>query len=240
MTDAVQVENTEPNVNGDESIPTETSAATTAATSTSELSANDAAICSEVSEQNLLKTLLSSSTATTSVASTSSASSSPSTTTVTVTSASSESMITKEVNDTQLNLTKILYEPDKGDAKEEKEQETSLSNGVSNGTADTQVVDDDDRLVIDISDDEKREAQKRKRLPKSMPLLGEANEAKMKLSKSSMWSSRHKSSVLKLRLTKSKSSTSSRKARKRSKTHTANSFISYFSFLSFCSRRFCH
>lgn len=79
---------------------------------------------------------------------------------LTVTAASStttttESMITKEVNDTHLNLTKILYEPDKLDS-DAKEREQASLNGTNNS------VDDDDRLVIDISDDEKREKRKRK------------------------------------------------------------------------------
>lgn len=67
--------------------------------------------------------------------------------------ASTESMITKEINDTQLNLTKILYEPDKHDVVDAKEK--------NNYIVDSQV-DDDDRLVIDISDDEKREKRKKR------------------------------------------------------------------------------
>lgn len=78
---------------------------------------------------------------------------------LTVTAASSttstESMITKEVNDTHLNLTKILYEPDELDSDAKKDP--AILNGSNNS-----MMDDEDRLVIDISDDEKREKRKRK------------------------------------------------------------------------------
>lgn len=82
-----------------------------------------------------------------------------------------ESMITKEINDAQLNLTKILYEPDdKLDIEmKEKDYEQSL-NGHSTPIVDLQV-DDDDRLVIDISDDEKREKRKRRKRRTLTPLI---------------------------------------------------------------------
>lgn len=88
---------------------------------------------------------------------------------LTVTAASSttttDSMITKEVNDTQLNLTKILYEPDKLDP-DTKEKDPTFLNG-NNCIVDFQM-DDDDRLVIDISDDEKREKRKGKSMKVKM------------------------------------------------------------------------
>lgn len=81
-------------------------------------------------------------------------------------STSAESMITKEVNDTQLNLTKILYEPDKHDS-DTKEKNNSIVDSL---------VDDDDRLVIDISDDENKGRRKRKPSKgKAMPLLEDGN-----------------------------------------------------------------
>lgn len=108
-------------------------------------------------DKNLLKTLLSTST--------------PSPPTALLSSpiaASTESMITKEVNDTQLNVKKIFYQPD-NDTKE-KDQELTTQNGQING--DTQIIDDDDRLVIDISDDEREEKRMKRTKGKSMPSLG--------------------------------------------------------------------
>jgi hypothetical protein len=81
-----------------------------------------------------------------------------------------ESMITKEIKDAQLNLTKILYEPDDKLETEIKDKDHDLLNGHSTPVIDLQM-DDDDRLVIDISDDEKKERKKRRKGKTSMPPL---------------------------------------------------------------------
>lgn len=92
---------------------------------------------------------------------------SPSKTTApSIVTTTTESMITKEINDAQLNLTKILYEPDDKLDTEIKEQSI---NGHSTPVVDLQV-DDDDRLVIDISDDEKKEKRKRRKRKTLTPL----------------------------------------------------------------------
>jgi len=125
--------------------------------STSEMSSSD------ISKDTLLKTLLSTSTAL------SSSVNAPLSTTISTT-VPLESMITKEVNDTQLNLKKILYEPEKESPKD-KDQESSVQSVSQRNFVDVQMIDDDDRLVIDISDDE-IEAQKiKKNKAKSMPIL---------------------------------------------------------------------
>ncbi|CAG9808021.1 unnamed protein product [Chironomus riparius] len=130
----------------------------TSVQSTSEMS------CSVVSKDTLLKTLLS-----TSIALSSSVIAPLSTgisTTVPL-----ESMITKEVNDTQLNLKKILYEPENESLKD-KDQESSVQSVSQKNFADTQMIDDDDRLVIDISDEEiEGQKKKKKNKAKSMPIL---------------------------------------------------------------------
>ncbi|XP_070503704.1 uncharacterized protein [Chironomus tepperi] len=79
-------------------------------------------------------------------------------------------MITKEVNDTQLNLKKILYEPEK-DLPKDKDQESSVQSVSQKNFTDIQIIDDDDRLVIDISDDEIEGLKKKKNKAKSMPIL---------------------------------------------------------------------
>jgi hypothetical protein len=69
---------------------------------------------------------------------------------------------TTEVTDEKLNLKKILYQPD----KEGKEDKTA--NGTAlNTSSDTPNDDDDRRLIIDISDEEKDATSG----PKSMPSL---------------------------------------------------------------------
>lgn len=95
----------------------------------------------------------------------------PKSTAPSIVTTTTESMITKEINDAQLNLTKILYEPDdKLDSEiTDKDHELSL-NGKSTPVFDLQV-DDDDRLVIDISDDEKKEKKRRKKVKMFTPLL---------------------------------------------------------------------
>lgn len=156
MNEIVQVEIIEPQINCNDIDAISMSLAETETTfSTTNASLDTESINEKKSNHDdLLKTLLLSSPY---------SSTALSAITSSTTIAPSESMITKEVNDTQLNLKKIIYEPDK-----EKEQEQFASNGVSNGGA----ADDDDRLVIDISDDEKEARKKRKHLkPKSMPLL---------------------------------------------------------------------
>lgn len=108
----------------------------------------------EITKKLLLKNLLTLPSSTTTALLTVPIASLPSTT---------ESMITKEINDAQLNLTKILYEPDDKLDTEIKEKDHGLTslNGQSTFIIDTQM-DDDDRLVIDISDDEKKDKRKRK------------------------------------------------------------------------------
>lgn len=82
-----------------------------------------------------------------------------------------EKMITTtEVTDEKLNLKKILYQPD-NKRKEEKELESPTLNGQNIHTIDTHNDDDDRRLVIDISDDEKDGTDRLKMNGKSMPSL---------------------------------------------------------------------
>lgn len=126
--------------------------------STSEMSSSD------ISKDTLLKTLLSTSTAL------SSSVNAPLSTTTISTTVPLESMITKEVNDTQLNLKKILYEPEKESPKD-KDQESSVQSVSQRNFVDVQMIDDDDRLVIDISDDEIEGQKKKKNNAKSMPIL---------------------------------------------------------------------
>jgi hypothetical protein len=74
---------------------------------------------------------------------------------------------TTEVTDEKLNLKKILYQPD----KEGKDDKTA--NGTAlNISSDTPNDDDDRRLIIDISDEEKDATTE----PKSMPSLGASVE----------------------------------------------------------------
>lgn len=89
-----------------------------------------------------------------------------------------EKMITTtEVTDEKLNLKKILYQPDK-EKKEEKEQLSPTLNGNGHpiNTSDTQNDDDDRRLVIDISDEEKDGTSEKKTNGKSMPSLNVSPE----------------------------------------------------------------
>ena len=126
--------------------------------STSEMSLSD------LSKDTLLKTLLSTSTALSSLVN-------APLSTVISTTVPLESMITKEVNDTQLNLKKILYEPESESLKD-KDQESSVQSVSQKNFADTQMIDDDDRLVIDISDEEiEGQKKKKKNKAKSMPIL---------------------------------------------------------------------
>lgn len=77
-----------------------------------------------------------------------------------------EKMITTtEVTDETLNLKKILYQPDK-QKKDDKEQ-----NGGHLANTSDPLNDDDDRLVIDISDEEKDANADGKTNGKSMPSL---------------------------------------------------------------------
>lgn len=131
-------------------------------------------ISKDVSTENLLKTLLSTSTAL------SSSIIAPLSTTKISATVPAESMITKEVNDTQLNLKKILYEPDK-EAEKDKDQGLSVQTVSHRNTTDVQTVDDDDRLVIDISDDEHDIQKKKKKKAKSMPLLEKEYESNSKI-----------------------------------------------------------
>lgn len=66
-----------------------------------------------------------------------------------------EKMITTtEVTDEKLNLKKILYQPDK-EKDDQKESEISAQNGLQTNTNEMPADEDDRRLVIDISDEEK-------------------------------------------------------------------------------------
>lgn len=244
MTEVVQVDIIEPICNGNEitsisspsiMVPSPSTPPCSLAISETKMPAETIENnINEESEKNMSKTLLSTS-------SSPSPTAAASTTTTVVASAPSatiESMITKEVNDTQLNLTKILYEPDKGDSMKEKDQESSAVNGLSNGgITDPQIVDDDDRLVIDISDDERRDgAKNRKRpshKPKSMPLLGLTEESTAKSSKSSAWSSSrcHRTNSLKIHLIK-KRKTSSRTTPAESKPLTLSFLFILYRYLS--------
>lgn len=91
-----------------------------------------------------------------------------------------EKMITTtEVTDEKLNLKKILYQRD----TEKKEDEKELTpNDQPINTNDTQVDDDDRRLVIDISDEEKDGTVERAVNGKSMPTLNAASEDVRKFS----------------------------------------------------------
>lgn len=93
-----------------------------------------------------------------------------------------EKMITTtEVTDEKLNLKKILYQPDT-EKKNEKEQ---MPNDQPINTSDTQVDDDDRRLVIDISDEEKDGTVEKAVNGKSMPTLNAASEDVRKTVRSS-------------------------------------------------------
>jgi hypothetical protein len=84
-----------------------------------------------------------------------------------------EKMITTtEVTDETLNLKKILYQPDK-EKTEEKETEVPAQNGQQLTISETPIDDDDQRLVIDISDEEKdgTGTSDQKNNGKSMPSL---------------------------------------------------------------------
>lgn len=78
---------------------------------------------------------------------------------------------TTEVTDETLNLKKILYQHDKEKA-DDKELESPTLNGHQANTSDTQHDDDDRRLVIDISDEE-RDGTDHRMVAKSMPTLTE-------------------------------------------------------------------
>lgn len=77
---------------------------------------------------------------------------------------------TTEVTDETLNLKKILYQPDK-EKKDDKELESPTLNSNQANTNDTQHDDDDRRLVIDISDEERDGSTDHKTSAKSMPTL---------------------------------------------------------------------
>lgn len=111
--------------------------------------------------------------------------------TSTAASASSvvEKMITTtEVTDETLNLKKILYQPDK-EKKDDKELEAHGQNGQQANTSDTQLDDDDRRLIIDISDEEKDGAIDHR--AKSMPLLSAPMEDENTSSRKTLRSSSH-------------------------------------------------
>ena len=74
---------------------------------------------------------------------------------------------TTEVTDETLNLKKILYQPDR-EKKDDKEPEMPTQNPQQANTSDTRD-DDDRRLVIDISDEEKDVSSNQ--IVKSMPVL---------------------------------------------------------------------
>lgn len=84
---------------------------------------------------------------------------------------------TTEVTDEKLNLKKILYQTDKD------KKETSANSLPSNGS-DPQIDDDDRRLVIDISDDEKDGIKEKTVNGKSMPLLNVTFEDRNKAMRS--------------------------------------------------------
>lgn len=88
--------------------------------------------------------------------------------TASATSVVEKMITTTEVTDETLNLKKILYQPDK-EKKDDKELESQGQNGQQANTSDVPVDDDDRRLVIDISDEEK-DGVNDNRL-KSMPSL---------------------------------------------------------------------
>jgi len=78
---------------------------------------------------------------------------------------------TTEVNDTQLNLKKILYQRDR-EREKDKDCEVSQHTATTAGTAHNEDPDDDRRLVIDISDEEATDNKYEKKSKlKSMPLL---------------------------------------------------------------------
>lgn len=87
-----------------------------------------------------------------------------------------EKMITTtEVTDEKLNLKKILYQPDKEKA-EEKEAEVPVQNGQQVHTNEPPIDEDDRRLVIDISDEEKDGTSEEVNNGKSMPSLNISRE----------------------------------------------------------------
>lgn len=85
---------------------------------------------------------------------------------------------TTEVTDETLNLRKILYQPDR-EKKDDKELESPTQNAQQVNTTDTRD-DDDRRLVIDISDEEKDMHDPK---AKSMPVLTASIEGDNKISK---------------------------------------------------------
>lgn len=86
---------------------------------------------------------------------------------------------TTEVTDETLNLKKILYQPDR-EKKNDKELESPTQNGQQANTSDTRD-DDDRRLVIDISDEEKESSNDPK--AKSIPVLNKSAEGDNKIGK---------------------------------------------------------
>lgn len=87
-----------------------------------------------------------------------------------------EKMITTtEVTDETLNLKKILYQPDK-EKGEEKESETPAQNGQQISISELPIDEDDRRLVIDISDEEKDGTSDEKNNEKLIPSLNISRE----------------------------------------------------------------
>lgn len=93
--------------------------------------------------------------------------------TSTASSVAEKMITTTEVTDEKLNLKKILYQPGR-EKKDDKEQ-----NGLLANTSDT-LNDDDDRLVIDISDEERDASGEGKTNGKSMPSLNSSKEVEKK------------------------------------------------------------
>lgn len=84
-----------------------------------------------------------------------------------------EKMITTtEVTDEKLNLKKILYQR----GTEKKDEKELMPNDQPINASDTQIDDDDQRLVIDISDEEKDGTVEKAVNGKSMPILNAASE----------------------------------------------------------------
>jgi hypothetical protein len=93
-----------------------------------------------------------------------------------------EKMITTtEVTDEKLNLKKILYQPDK-EKNDVKETEISAQNGQQTSANDAPADEDDRRLVIDISDEEK-DSNDRKNIEKSIKLQNMLGENENKISR---------------------------------------------------------
>ncbi|CRK88203.1 CLUMA_CG001984, isoform A [Clunio marinus] len=104
--------------------------------------------------------------------------------TPTVTLPVNEKMITTtEVNDETLSLKKILYQLDK-DAKDNHQTEIGIANEQMTASQnETQNDDDDSRLIIDISDEEKGSGTETKTKGKSMPSLKTSNTTEKKYKK---------------------------------------------------------